>query len=180
MMHEYEVVFATSTPFFEWFWSYDREKERYLPRLTACTLDLRPSKLFAKLDTPAGVGVLWRHGDWMGQAPAVGRVRKMETGDGRCTGVIAVSEALLGRFAPDGVESLDKGVNAGISLGFRALEYPWGVFTRGEGTFEKPDRMQYGRILVREASLTPVPRILDAGVVRKLSGPARENTGEDE
>ena len=39
-----------------------------------------------------------------------------------------------------------------------------------EGTGEKPDKMTYGKVRVVEVSLTPMPRIANAGIMAKIGG----------
>ena len=126
--------------------------------------------IFADFDTPSGVQVYFSHG---GITPASqsGAWCRRSSRAARCDGVIELSEPDLRTAIAGGFASLDAGVNNGGSAGFAFLDYPPTKLEKGEGTTEKPDIVKYGRLEWREWSLTGIPRLKQAGIIRRL-GPA--------
>ena len=83
-------------------------------------------------------------------------------------GVLALKEELVNLYIPDGLESINSGINSGISIGMQFLEKAAGTWTMRDGTPEKPDLFRYGKSNILETSLTPMPRIQDAGILEAL------------
>ena len=71
------------------------------------------------LSTPAGIQVLFGHDQ---ERQAVGRVLSMGFGDGQCRGVIELNEDDLKTAVAGGFESLESGINNGLSLGLTYLD----------------------------------------------------------
>ena len=63
-LREYPARFCDQTPFIGRRFMYDREKEKYEERLYEGRLQVKPDMMFAKLDTPNGLQVIWQHGTW--------------------------------------------------------------------------------------------------------------------
>ena len=73
---------------------------------------------------------------------------------------------LLGYMA-SGTNGIDKGINSGLSIGFLPLEDP--KLKQNKGTKADPDRINWGKLHVLEASLTPVPALANAGILKRKS-----------
>ena len=175
-MSEFEVEFCSEVPFYGRRWGYNRDIERYEERVFLASLQVRPDKMIAQLDTPAGVGVLWRHGDWAQSDPSIGRALSMHFEGTKLLGNVRIDSVLLEALGkgltPDALEA---GINAGGSIGVNFLDNPPITWKMGDGTREKPDRMTFGAVRIVEYSLTPVPRIYTAGIKRRLDdGPDSE------
>ena len=173
-LREFECVFADQTPFFAaWRHIYDREKGEYVQRYTEMRLSLSADKVTAPMDTPNAVQVLSQHGSWFGEFQSVGRVRELAVKGTTLVGTIALSEDDVRKYVQGGLESIEQGINAGLSIAFDFVDNPIGTWKMGDGTREKPDRFTVGAIKILEVSLTPVPRLRTAGITRPVK---KENT----
>ena len=79
----YSAVVATEFPMLGRRYVYNREEEKLEIRIYDARLTVSPSTLFARLDTPNGVQVLWSHqaGEYRSEYVAIGRVEKMESAE---------------------------------------------------------------------------------------------------
>ena len=189
-IREYEdCLFCDQTPFIGRRYAFNRETERYEERLFEARLQVKPDKMFARLDGRNGIQMLWAHGmgsapgngAWFGFGPAIGRVKALEFSGTKLVGNLILSEDDVAQYAPGGLDMVEAGINAGLSIGVTFLDKPAVTWTLGEGTREKPDQMTYGAVRINEVSLTPVPRIYTAGIGRRLAGdppPAEQETAE--
>ena len=57
---EYECIFATDEPFRDYGWGYDEDKGLHL-RLWEGRLPMNADMIFADLETPSGIQVLFGH-----------------------------------------------------------------------------------------------------------------------
>ena len=169
-MTEYECRFASEMPFVGRRYAYDPDEEKYSIRLYEGRLQVNPEMMFADLSTPNGIQVLWAHGSFWGDAPAVGRVLSMEFGKKELLGTIGIHDEMLRQFVAAGVACLDDAINRGLSVGLNFLDNPPITWEMGKGTREKPDKMTFGAVRVGEVSLTPMPRIGNAGIMAKIGG----------
>ena len=165
-MAEYECIFATDEPFRGFRLVYD-EDEGFKVRVYEARLPISADMIFADLDTPSGVQILFAHN---GYQQSLGRAVDIRFAGGQMRGVIELSERDLESAIAGGFAALDAGVNTGISGGFMFLDNPPTSMEKGEGTAEKPDIVKYGRLEVREFSLTAIPRLKQAGIIRRLGG----------
>ena len=167
---EFECRFASEMPFVGRRYAYDPEEEKYSIRLYEGRLQVTPEMMFADLGSPNGIPVLWSHGSWFGDGQAVGRVLSMEFGKKELMGVIGVRDEDLRQFVAGGVDALNDSINRGLSVGVQFLDNPPITWEMGKGTREKPDKMTYGMVRLMEVSLTPIPRITNAGIMARLGG----------
>ena len=172
-IRRYSVIYATEDTFD---YRYGRwvEGKGYEVRWMRARLDLSPGKVSASVDALAGVPVAWAHdiGGWSlfgTPVGAVGRVMSMGTRAKQLVGELIVSGRELATHMAGGLDDLDHGINAGLSIGFQQLGPP--KITRADGTREKPDRMVFGAIRIIEASLTPIPQLKQAGIVKRVETP---------
>ena len=173
-MTEYECRFASEVPFVGSRYVRDPDDDSYFPkmmrRLFEGRLQVNPEMMFADLSTPNGIPVLWAHGSWDGRAPAVGRVLSMEFSGKELVGTIGVRDEDLRAFVAGGVGALNDQLNKGLSVGVQFLDNPPVTWKDGEGNREKPDQMTYGALRILEVSLTPTPRIANAGILKRIGG----------
>ena len=156
-------TFATEDPWRLRLWSYDPEKRTYAPRWTAFRLKLSPRTVAADLGTPAGVPVYWNHMSWI--SGALGRVQTMRAENQKLTGTFSLSSVALAGWGTSFAQ-IDAGMNSGLSVGVRLIDQPTFKRAKGDdgGSWDKPDEVMYGRVVVKELSLTPMPMIEQAGV----------------
>ena len=165
-LREYECRFCDETPFVGRRYGWNKENERYEIRLYEARLQVKPDKMFAqRLKSPNGIPILWSHGSWFGEFQAVGRVQEMEFKGRSLVGLVALSEADIGKYVVGGLDTLDDAVNSGLSIGVQFLDNPPVKWKMGKGTHDDPDQMVYQRVQIQEVSLTPVPRIYTAGLI---------------
>ena len=162
-MARFECVFATSEAFYGFYIAYNEDKG-FHDRKWQARLEMNNDAIDGNLSTPAGIQVLFGHNS---EKQAVGRVISMSFGGGLCRGVIELSEEDLKRHVAGGFDALMAGVNNGLSLGFVFVDGLPAMEER-EGTDDDPDIRKYPRMEVREVSLTSVPRLKHAGIVRRL------------
>ena len=167
-----EARYCDETPFRGTRYAWSEGERRYAMRVFEARLQVRPSKMSARIDTPAGVPILWSHSSW---SQAVGRVRTMAFSGGELLGEIAIRDEDLRYWVAGGVDCLADGINRGLSLGLQYLETPAMKWEIREGTQAKPDLMTYGAVRIVEVSLTPMPRIHTAGILGILSDAPGEN-----
>ena len=161
---KYECTFATDELFRGFRFCYDEDKGFHV-RVYEARLPISADMIFADFSTPSGVQVLFAHN---GYSQSVGRVTEAKFDKGRLHGVIELSETDLKSVIAGGFEALDAGVNNGLSCGFSFLDWPPTKMEKGEGTAEKPDKVTYGKLEWRELSLTAIPRLKQAGIIRRL------------
>ena len=173
---EFECRFCDEGKMLGWRWMYDRDQEKWVKRMYEARLQVNPDMMFADLSGPSALPVLWWHG-WSGWTdPAVGRILTMEFSGKEMVGSIRLDDDDVEKFIAGGIEALNYGINAGLSLGFDFLDNPGYKWDMRDGTYEKPDRLTYQRLQIREASLTPSPRNKNAG----LLGKGKMIEGEDD
>ena len=112
--------------------------------------------IHADLSTPSGVQVMFGHNPYR---QSVGRVQSVVFKGGRMIGEIELSEDDLKSAIAGGFEALAAGINSGLSAGFMFLDLPRTKTTKGEGTSDDPDKVEYGRLEFREVSLTSIPSV---------------------
>ena len=164
---EYECIFATDEPFRGYSLVYDEDKGFHL-RLWEARLPMSADMIFADLETPSGVQVLFGHNPYR---QSVGRVVSASFANGKMRGVIELSEKDLESAIAGGFAALAAGLNNGLSAAFMFLDNPPITVEKGEGTKEKPDIHNYGHMEWMEISLTAIPRLKQAGIVKRLGGP---------
>ena len=183
-MIEYEARFASEMPFVGRRWARDPDDDRYSIRLFEGRLQCDPAHMFADVNSPSGIQVLWAHGSWFGDSQAVGRVLDMGFKNKELVGTMGVRDEDLRQFVAGGVDALKDQVNTGLSIGVQFLEQPPVTWDMGKGTREKPDKMTYGMLRVMEVSLTPIPRVGNAGILKRLGGeepaPTDERPNDDD
>ena len=177
-MREYPARFCDQTPFTGRRHAYNRETERYEERLFEGRLQVNPEKMFAEVDTPNGVQVLWQHGSWTGFGPSMGRINEMDFKGTALIGMVLLSELDVMQFVPGGLDAVEAGIMRGLSVGINFLDNPAVTWTMGEGTREKPDKLTYEAVRIMEVSMTPVPRIYTAGLTMPLK--RGNDTGTDD
>ena len=176
---DFDARFADETPFFAgWRHVYDREAGEWSRRYQEFRLSLSPKTVIAPMDTPNGVQVLYQHGSWFDEYQSVGKVAEMGISGSELLGAVSLSEGDVTKYVQGGIETLEAGINAGLSIGFNFLDNPIGVWKMGKGTREKPDRFTVGAIKILEVSLTPVPRLRRAGLLG--SAKRDEMEGQDD
>lgn len=167
----YPAVFATETPYVGQHMHFDKELDRYVWRSFKMSMNVTPQTMFAnRLNTPAGIQVLWAHGRGGGYGkvkPAIGRVLDMRFVGKRLLGNIELDEVELTDVLKSGFAGIERGVNNGISITLAHLDEPFATVELRDGTFDNPDIMKYRRTQITEASLTPIPRIMDCGLIIK-------------
>ena len=178
----YSAVLATEHPMPGRRYAYNREDDKFEVRVYEAKLTVDNTHLFAKLDTPNGVPVLWSHQSgvsfWSdGSYVAIGRVEKLEFSGKKLMGVLALKEELVNLYIPDGFASIESGINSGLSMGLQYLEKTAGTWTIRDGTPEKPDLFRFGKTNILETSLTPMPRIPDAGILEALQDDNKNSGG---
>ena len=168
-MGKFECIFATEERFHDFYLAWDEDKGIHVRKWEA-RLDMSSDAIRGDLSTPAGIQVLFGHNP---DKQAVGRVIRMGFGGGLCRGVIELSEEDLKRHLAGGFDALEAGINSGLSLGFKFLD---GIPTmeKREGTDEDPDIRKYPKMDARELSLTSLPRLPHAGIVRRLDAAETE------
>ena len=79
-----------------------------------------------------------------------------------------LKSAIVGRVRGAGAA----GINSGLSAGLMYTGLPRTKMTRGEGTPDDPDKLKIlsvdGPLELREMSLTNIPRLTNAGILRRL------------
>ena len=161
-MRDYPAVFCNEDPFTGRRWAYNRDEERYEVRLFEGRLQVNPEKMFADIDSPNGVQVLWQHGSWMDFGPSMGRITEMAFEGKALVGMVSLSEEDVMKLMPGGLNAVEAGIMRGLSVGLTFLDNPPVTWKMGEGTREKPDKLQYEAVKIMEVSMTPVPRIYSA------------------
>ena len=167
-MRDYEAIFCDETPFVGRRWAYNRDEERYEVRLFEGRLQVNAEKMFADIDTPNGIQVLWQHGSWDGFGPSMGRITAMGFEGKALAGMVSLSEPDVLQFVPGGLDAVEAGIMRGLSVGLNFLDNPPVTWEMGEGTREKPDKLTYEAVRVMEVSMTPMPRIYTAGLTMPL------------
>ena len=132
------------------------------------SLPMNSDMIHADLETPSGIQVMFGHNPYR---QSVGRVVSASFANGQMRGVIELNEKDLESAIAGGFAALAAGVNTGLSAGFMFMDTPPITVEKGEGTKEKPDIRKYGELDWCEISLTAVPRLKHAGIVRRLGGP---------
>ena len=177
MIRLYGAIFATETPFRDMRYAPDADGDWGL-RTFEGRLIVDPTHIVARsLTSPNGIQVLWAHGERGKTKPSVGRVTEMDIDTQKriVEGALKLDDKLLANYTDADFESLEAGINAGLSIGFQPLTtFEW---TLKQGTFENPDQLQYGRIKIVECSLTPLPRLEDCGLLSRLD---TDTEGEDD
>ena len=163
-MAEYECIFATDEPFRGYRLAHN-EDDGFQVRVYEARLPISEDMIFADFSTPSGVQVLFVHN---GYRQSVGRVVEAKFAKGRMHGIIELSETDLKSAIVGGFAALDAGINNGLSCGFNFLDFPPTKLEKGEGTAKKPDKVKYGKLEWRELSLTAIPRLKQAGLIRRL------------
>ena len=87
---------------------------------------------------------------------------------GQMRGVIELSEKDLESAIAGGFEALAAGVNNGLSVSLNYVDNPPFTVEKDEGTKEKPDIREYGHMEWLEVSLTAMPRLRQAGIIKRL------------
>ena len=164
---EYECIFATDEPFRGYDDGYDEDKGWHL-RLWEGRLPMSADMISGDLETPSGIQVLFAHNPYR---QSVGRVVSASFAHGQMRGVMELSEKDLESAIAGGFEALAAGVNNGLSVSLNYVDNPPFTVEKGEGTKEKPDIREYGHMEWLEVSLTAVPRLKQAGIVRRLGEP---------
>ena len=159
----FECIFATDEPFHGFRLAYD-EDEGFKLRKWEARLTMSADAIHGDLSTPAGIQVLFGHDQ---ERQSVGRVLSMGFGDGMCRGVIELNEDDLKSVVAGGFDALENGINSGLSLGMTYLD-GMPKFEAKEGTDDEPDILEYPKMEAREVSLTSVPRLKQAGIVRRM------------
>ena len=173
--------FCDETPFAGFRWVYDREDQRYTLRRYEGRLTVTPEKMFANINSPNGIQLLWQHGGWRsGAGQSLGRVTEMEFEGRKLVGAVDIDEANLLAFLPGGFDALQARINTGLSVGLQFLDNPPFEWTLQKGTRDKPDKLVYNAVRIVEVSLTPVPRIYTAGLVPRDPGNDDESETEVE
>ena len=162
-MREYSAIFATDEPFRGWRMAYD-EEDGFEIREYEARLPMSADKIFANLDTPSGVQVMFAHDQFR---QSVGRISSIVFNDGKMQGIIELSEKDLESAIAGGFDALESGVNNGLSVGLTFLENPPIKFEKRK---DKPDKATFGKMELREVSLTSIPRLKQAGIVRRMGG----------
>ena len=167
---EYPCRFCDQTPFFGRRYARNPDTDRHEIRLFEGRLQVTPLTMFAYINSPPGVPVMWVHGapNWItgDKYPAsVGRVLTMDFKGKSLVGTIGLSEPDVMQHIPGGIEALDAMVNSGLSVGLQYLDLTPVTWVMAKGTAEKPDKLTYGRVRVVEVSLTPMPRLHTAGLL---------------
>ena len=148
--------------------AYNRETERYEVRLFEGRLQVNAAKMFADIDSPNGVQVLWQHGSWSDFGPSLGRITEMEFKGKALIGMVSLSEPDVRQFVPGGLDAVEAGIMRGLSVGLNFLDNPPVTWEMGEGTREKPDKLTYEAVRIMEVSMTPVPRLYTAGLTMPI------------
>ena len=185
-IRNYSAIFCDQTPFIGRRYAYDPEKEKYSTRLFEGRLQVTKDKMFAELNTPNSIPVLWAHGEgsapgnstWFGHGAAIGRVNSMDFEGTSLQGEITMSEDDVMQFVPGGLATVEAGINSGLSVGLQFLDNPPVKWTMGEGTREKPDKLTFEAVRIIEVSMTPVPRLYTAGIIARLGGDETETQEE--
>ena len=164
---KFECIFATDEPFRGFDLGYDEDKGFHL-RTWEARLPMSSDMIFADIGTPSGIQVLFGHNPYR---QSVGRVVSASFANGQMRGVIELNEKDLESAIAGGFEALAAGVNIGLSAGFVFLDNPPMTVEKGEGTKEKPDIRKYGQMDWIEISLTAIPRLKQAGIVRRIGEP---------
>jgi len=173
-LREYPVEYCSETPFvgrrYAVVWNADKERHEYQLRLFEARLTVTPEMMISKrMGSPNGVQVLWQHMSssfWGDNAwQSVGRCLTMEFDGKKLVGTIGLSEPDVLKYVAGGVETIDKMVNNGLSVGIGFLDNPPVTWKLAEGTREKPDQLRFNAVDVQEVSLTPMPRIYTAGIL---------------
>ena len=89
-MREYPARFCDETPFAGRRYAYNRDTERHEIRLFEGRLQVNPQKMFAEIDSPNGLQVLWQHGSWFDFGPSLGRITEMEFKGKALVGMVAL------------------------------------------------------------------------------------------
>ena len=175
-MRKYFCVFADDSPFRGYHLGYD-EDEGFQIRMWEARLPMSADKMFGDLSTPSGIQVMFAHD---AGRQSVGRVVSMRFEGKRLVGEIELSEEDVAAVIAGGCDALEAGINPGLSCGFVFLENPPTKMKQVDGSTEKPDKMTYGRLELREVSLTNIPRLKNAGIIRRLdSGDDQPKESED-
>lgn len=159
----YSGIFATEDRWMLRLYARNFETGRYEPRWMAFRLKLTPRTVAADLGTPAGVPAMWNHMTWA--SGAMGRVQTAEARDGRLTGTFSLSSFALAGWGAS-FSQLDAGLNTGLSVGVKLIDEPTYKRAKGDdgGKWDSPDEVTYGRIALKELSLTATPMIHTAGI----------------
>ena len=165
-MGRFQCIFASNEPFHGFHLGYDDERGLHA-RMWEARLDMNGDAIHGDLSTPSGIPVLFGHN---AHKQAIGRVVSMGFGQGKMRGVMELSEDDLMRFLAGGFASLLAGINTGLSPGFVFLDGLPTMELR-EGTEEAPDIRRYPKMEAREVSLTSIPKLKQAGIVRRLDAP---------
>ena len=145
---------------------YHRDEEGYYRRRhAACSLTIGAESIIAHLGTPAGVPMYFNHMGWW--SGSLGRLMKAEAKSAKLVGEMAINNLDLLSWVPGGLVSIERGLNAGLSIGFLPLQPP--TITMKAGTPDDPDMIKYGKIHLKEVSLTPNPALPGAGITKTLS-----------
>lgn len=176
-IREYLGRAASEEKFIGRYLAYDGESGKLEERMYEGQLQVKPDKMFADLSTPNGIPVLWQHGTFDGYGPAVGTVTDLWFENGSLMMKLELSEEAVEQFAAGGLEDLEAGLNRGLSVGLQFLDNP---AIKLEKRDKGPDQLTYGRVAVLEVSLTPVPRIRNAGIIRRLDAAKAPETETDE
>ena len=160
----YEGTCATQE---QWRLSYYHRDEQgyYRRRHAACSLTISAETIIALLTTPAGVQMYFNHMGWW--SGSLGRLMKAEARSGKLIGEMAINNFDLLSSVPGGLVSIERGLNCGLSVGFLPIEPPT-IVMKG-GTPHDPDQIKYGKIHLKEVSLTPSPALAGAGITKTLS-----------
>ena len=168
-------VFADDSVFHGYGYGYDEDRG-FHERMWQARLPMSANMIHADLSTPSGVQVMFGHNPYR---QSVGRVLSVAFKGGRMIGEIELNEDDLKSAIAGGFEALAAGINSGLSAGFMFLDLPRTKTTKGEGTSDDPDKVEYGRLELREVSLTSIPRLTNAGIVRRLDATEPESKAAD-
>ena len=162
-MVEFDAVFATEDPWPGLRYMRDPRAESYRAVWTQSSLTIDRKTISAKLSTPSGVPGMFNHFTW---GAGIGRVLAMRAQGGELRGAIALSTHGLASYGIT-VAQLAAGMNAGLSIGATVIDAAEVTWPKGDaaGTFDRPVRLRYKRLDIREASLTATPMIKQAGLV---------------
>ena len=87
---------------------------------------------------------------------------------------------ILSRYLVSATQCLDKGINSGLSVGLQFKDNPPVTYKMRDGNKEKPDQMIYNAVQVVEVSLTPLPKISNAGILSRITDKMGENSDNNE
>ena len=103
----------------------------------------------------------------------------MEFSNGELLGRIGVRDEDLRKYVAGGTDALEDGINRGLSIGVQYLDSPAITMKLQDGTPAKPDLLTFGKVRIIELSLTPMPRLLTAGILSAVAPPPDNQADDD-